>query len=177
MAPQPSLCGVTNIGLARRKTEVQMKRFVATLSAACLIAAILGICTGVAGAAGWLLSGSSLTGFAASELKGEVKFVDKKLGIGLKCSLVFEGTIGPGSDSSVDEVLNSGHVLVTLSAPLSCKKETDCEEGTDIYMSPEGLPWDGVLSRSSEKFFNASFGVGYWVSCLELGVRVSEECS
>lgn len=156
-----------------------MKLFLTILVGSSLTVAMLVSCASVAGAAQWLVNGSSLSGLTTSEFDGGVKFADKKAGIGpIACSLVIDGVLGPESHSEINEVLTLGHARVTLTASLLCKKEGICEESiTDIEMAPEKLPWDGVLTESGGKFFNTVFNLGFWMSCLVLGLKVFEECS
>lgn len=130
-------------------------------------------------AAEWLTGGSGIMQLQAT-IKGNVEFEDEGNGNeSITCSVVFDGTVGPGGGDNVTEMLTPGGVLVDLTNPLLCTSKAVCEESaTDIELAPEGLPWKSTvilnsLSRLEDLWFSAKF----WFMCLILGIKAEDECS
>src|SRR5580704_4676511 len=92
----------------------------------------------------------------------EVEFEDEGSGEVILCSMLMDGTLGPGGGAEVTAILSLGGVEVTRAAPLLCKSLKVCEESTtDVEWSPAGLPWKTTLVlrmiSSEDLFFSASY--------------------
>ena len=129
----------------------------------------------------WLINGAAVTTAKPSTTTGELTLEDTSNKGGVVASGILVGTVGENGEDSITEVLTLAGVTATLAAPILGKKAAGsvCEESaTDIEISPEGLPWHSLLALSSETTFSDSvFSAGYNVSCLVLGIKISDECT
>lgn len=127
----------------------------------------------------WLVNGAPVTSATNAEGTGEVLMEDLKANLGMKCSGIGIGTVGPGGTGETTESLTLSREAVSLVSPALCKRLGGCEESsTDVEAAPEKLPWKGLVLRDeSGKFFLVTEGqTNYYVSCLILGLKTSEEC-
>ena len=142
--------------------------FVASASAATLLAE-------------WLINGAAVTTAKSGTVTGEFTTEDTSNKGGAVCSVILVIILDPGGEVIIVEDLSLSGVTTSLVAPILCKKSAGsvCEESaTDIEMSPEGLPWNGLLALSSETTFTDSvFSESYNLSCLVLGIKISDECT
>ena len=126
----------------------------------------------------WLKNGAAITVETASKSEGTIILEDTKLGIGVLCSGIFDGTVGPNGEDLITKVLSLAGVAVSLSALLECSTDKFCESGTDVLVSPDGLPWKTLLIlMENGKFLDIFFAPDYFTECLVLGLKVSETCS
>lgn len=128
----------------------------------------------------WLINGVAVTSSTSVEGTGEFIMEDAKAGIGVICAGSAVGTVGPDGAGETTEILTLGGVIISLATPLLCKSHKSCEESaTDIEAAPEHLPLSGALELTQAGGFRA-FAIAsadYFVSCLVLGIKVSEECT
>lgn len=88
-----------------------------------------------------------------------------------------DGTVGAKGQGEITAILSLAGVEVTLSAPLLCKSHKSCAEGTEIEVSPEKLPWTTAVGVSnSGTYLEIVSEPTFSVTCLVLGVKVSDEC-
>ncbi len=128
----------------------------------------------------WLVNGMSVTSLLPVEKEVEALYRDPKTGQHIVCtSYIRDGSMDPSGAITWTAYLTLAGTDVTLTSPLLCKAVADCEESaTDIEMSPEGLPWRGLLILTeSGAFKELLFGASVFISCLILGIKVSEECA
>ena len=128
----------------------------------------------------WLVGGVGVTTSVLAETKGEILLSDTSNGSDVLCSGIFVGTLGASGAWEVTEVLSLALAVVSLSAPLLCTEDAVCESSTtDVEVSPEGLPWRGLmyLDETSGLFLALVFKAGYDVECLVLGLKIKDECT
>lgn len=125
----------------------------------------------------WLISGAGVTGTVnwvdPGEYRVGAKSVEK-----VQCSLIERGTLKADGEDNFTEILTSGEVLVTSTAPALCKPSVGCEENaTDIEAYPLNLPW------KARAFLDIGGGLlelveneTWHISCLILGVKAAIEC-
>jgi hypothetical protein len=129
-------------------------------------------------AAEWLVGGAKILMALPSKTTAEVLFEDKGSGVAIVCSMILDGTIGPGGGDSVTAILTLAGVEVTKAAPLLCKRQAVCEESAvDIEWFPSGLPWKTTLILLTTLFEDLFFSASYEFSCLVLDVEVGDECT
>ena len=125
----------------------------------------------------WLLNGAAIVVLTPAMWTREVLFVDP-LGVHIVCSYILDGSVGPNGEYEITKVLTLAGVEVTLTATLLCKTVSQCEESaTDIELSPEKLPFHGLIFLMENGTFLAREEGTFSLSCLVLGIKVSEECS
>ena len=130
----------------RRKWCGVMKKMLVTGSPI-LAGLLIMICTTSASATTlqWLANGAVITTPLAYEIIGESTFGYSIVGqkSEVLCSVVFVGTVGPGPEGTISELLNLKKEVVTLEKPvLECVRIEGCME----EMTAAHLPW---LSRLS----------------------------
>jgi hypothetical protein len=131
----------------------------------------------------WLLNGAPVTTLTSVEGSGEILWEDIGNKAGITCSDIGDGSVGPNGEGEITEILTLAGVAVSLVTPTLCKKlaGSACEESaTDIEAAPEKLPWRGSLVLSEAGTFLTELLEGeaaYVVSCLVLGIKVTDECS
>lgn len=127
----------------------------------------------------WLFNGESIGSSLASKWEGELNLEDTKVGVGIKCSLIADGTLGKNGEGKITAILSLAGTEVSLSSPLLCKAHKTCEENaTDIELAPEKLPWATKLVKTeSGSYLEITTEYTYFVACLVLGTKVSEECT
>jgi len=127
--------------------------------------------------AAWLANGEAITSSLAATVTGEVIIEDTKVGAGVTCSMSIDGTVGAGGEGTITAILSLSGTEVTLSAPLLCKSHKSCEEGTDVEVAPEKLPWTTAVDVSSSgTFLEIISAPTFYVTCLVLGFKTSDEC-
>jgi hypothetical protein len=144
-----------------------------------LVCAVYGaIAASASLAAEWLVGGNKILAALTATNTAEVLFEDSGSGLAIVCSMLFDGTIGPGGGDNVTSILTLAGVEVTAAAPLLCKREAVCEESaTEIEWSPVGLPWKTTLILLTTLFEDLFFSMKYKFACLVLKVLVSDECT
>jgi hypothetical protein len=128
----------------------------------------------------WLISGATVTALTSVTSASFLVIEDLDVGARVECDMLFDGSIGPNGEGETTEALTTGGVLITLSAPLLCKSETVCEESTtDITAVPEISPWHNRLYLTESGHFRVANQnlATYIVSCLDLGIKITDECS
>jgi hypothetical protein len=128
----------------------------------------------------WLINGVGVTALTSVEGIGEILLKDSSNGSDVTCSAIGVGSVGPNGEGEITEILTLAGVAVSLVSPVLCKRGAVCEESTtDIEVSPENLPWRGSLFLMEDgKFLTSVLGqTAYSVSCLVLGIKITDECS
>jgi hypothetical protein len=128
----------------------------------------------------WLVNGSAVTALLPVEKVVEALYIDPRNGAHILCtSYIRDGSMDPSGVITWTATLTLAGTEVTLTSPLLCKAVAGCEESaTDIELSPEGQPWHGLLILTEGGAFKELlFGASYFISCLVLGVKISEECT
>jgi hypothetical protein len=127
----------------------------------------------------WLDGGASITALASTETTEILSLNDTSNGSVVFCELVLEGSVGPNGEGEITELLTTGGVAVTLTAPLLCKRGAVCEESaTDIEASPEGLPFHTLLFLAENgSFLDLIIKASFNMTCLVLGIKISDECT
>jgi hypothetical protein len=127
--------------------------------------------------AAWLANGEAITSSLAADTTGELIIEDAKAGAGVTCSMSIDGTVGASGEGEITAILSLSGTEVTLSAPLLCKSHKSCEEGTDVEVSPEKLPWTTVVGVSgSGTYLEIVSEPTFYATCLVLGIKISDEC-
>jgi hypothetical protein len=97
--------------------------------------------------------------------------------------VLFDSSVKPNGEGEITSLLTLAGVEVTLSSPVLCKSTTGsaCEENaTDIEVSPDKLPWHTLLVLAGpepEIYEDILYSAEYVVICLDLGIKVSDECT
>jgi len=128
----------------------------------------------------WLSNGTSVTTLDLFTGVVELLSVDRSNKAHIVCSYTFVGSVGPSGEDEITEVLSLAGVLTTLAAPLLCTAEETCESSTtDVEVVPEELPWHGVmyLAEATGLFLLLMFKTAYALSCLVLGIKITDECT
>jgi hypothetical protein len=138
----------------------------------------------------WLVNGSAVTTELAVEYSGELELSDKKTLVGtaaVLCSVILDGWVGVNSLAHVSEVLNlSGGAISSTpltGTALSCTTQKGCETSSAPTVYPLNLPWEGEaeLMEDSGSFFavllfGSGGNPGWEITCLVLGVSLTDEC-
>lgn len=138
----------------------------------------------------FLLANILINGAAAGEVEasqeGEILLEDEKGGGGVQCHGFFDGLIlGPAEPSHflIEEVLNLNKELLL---PLLCTATKSCEASTtDVEVTPENLPWliEFELMEPGGTLWGLVFAdtagtkIAYTVSCLILGLKITDKCT
>lgn len=162
-----------------------MKPMAKTVVALAFVMAGCAIWAGIASAevtllADWLLNGAEVVSRTEATWQGETVYEDSKADLGITCSEIWHIIIiGPSGEDILVEKLTLSGLPISLTSPLLCKSHKFCEESaTDIEFSEEDLPALTLLFLvESGQFRDAATGYSYFVSCLVLGIKVSEECT
>ena len=144
----------------------------------CSLADISGLYTRVLALQGkWLANGGEITTTITSDTSGELLFED--MGAAGKpdvvCSILFEGTVGPGSSDSIEKIVD-----LENKSPLKCTdKNGICS--TPVAVTPLHLPWSTLLTVDGETLrdgiSNSGAGeAGYTVDCNSLLGLVEDTC-
>jgi hypothetical protein len=125
----------------------------------------------------WLAEGVKITEPLASETTGELELVNTSTIIGTEvgvlCSGIFDGTVGPGAEDTITEVLNLSKEKIELGVRLITCTVTKGTCGT-ATLAPEDLPWLTELELMGteteplflDKILNGGKGEpGYSVHC------------
>ncbi len=138
----------------------------------------------------WLVEGNALTEPLAAETEEELEIADLKTIAGttaVLCLLILVGTVGPGEADEVSEILNAAKEKIgsnLTGTPLLCKSVKVCEEGTDIEVWPDNLPWVTTIALmgSEPEFLDQLYGheggkePGWEVKCLVIGATSEDLC-
>jgi hypothetical protein len=137
----------------------------------------------------WLAKGEKITSPLLSDAEGEIELGNNKaplLGlVSVLCSGIFDGTVGPGAEDLITEVLNLSNEAITLAKPVSCTNVSQCPKPT---VAPENLPWLTELelmgTETTPLFLNKILNGGkgeptWWVMCEEEPIvgLAEEECA
>jgi hypothetical protein len=130
----------------------------------------------------WLIKEKAVTTLTSVEISGELLLEDAGVKGHVVCSGIFDGSVGESGEIEITEVLTLGGVAGTLAAPVLCKSAAGsaCEESaTDVEVAPDGLPWHGLLylMEGNIMLLELSTVVTYFVSCLDLGIKITDECT
>jgi len=110
---------------------------------AMLAFSVVGIASASAATLQWLAATKAIAAAEPSETTGELTLGSTNGGgAGIKvkvlCSGIFDGSVGPGPEDLINELLTLGKVLVTLAAPLACTNLEGCEKPE---VNAVNLPW------------------------------------
>ncbi len=137
----------------------------------------------------WLANGAFLLSAFGSETNEEVAFENTEAKVGILCSTLLDGTLGPESSDEVTKMLNLSAVEIPeldeagATGGLDCVSTGNvCENGSELW--PVNLPWrtELVLDKQTGEFYDlyilnaASLRPAYFILCLELGVSMNELC-
>jgi hypothetical protein len=161
----------------------------AVVSFATASLSVVGVVSASAATLQWLAEGKAIAAALAFETPAEALFEALNGGglgvhVGALCSGVFDGTVGPGVEGQISELLTLEKTLVTLEKPiLNCHVDQNC---TEPEVSAANFPWLTrleLMGTESEPLFlrvieNGGKGNPGWeVTCLILGVTVTEVCT
>ena len=169
-----------------RRFEILGVALIAMFAASVVIAAAASAVTFLL--AEWLAAGAAITTAQASDTEGELEFVELNGGgFGVKvkvlCSWILNGTVGPGSEGTVTELLTLSGTAIPKTAlsgtSLSCTNDENCTEAL-VWADLES-PWKTELELmidGTETFFvNLILASGFYFECLILGITTNELCS
>jgi hypothetical protein len=127
----------------------------------------------------WLINGSPVTTTTSVDDTLQALGSDIAPADGTTCVWTIDGTVGPNGVREDTEFLNGAGVPITLAAPALCKASGGCEENaTDIEVSPENLPWHSLLYLTELGKFRYLVVKGtYSMSCLIVGIKITDECT
>jgi hypothetical protein len=127
----------------------------------------------------WLLNGAGVTELLPTIVIGEFILGDKSNGARVQCSYILDGSVGPNGENEETEALTLAKVAITEAAPLLCKTLKTCEASeTDIEASASKLPWHTFAFLSSNgAFLEMVLGETWKISCLVLGIKITDECT
>jgi len=179
----------------RERVDLTMRKIYVFVVAA-LAVLMFGIVAASASAATlmWLEGGLKMIAASASETTGEILLRNTNGGgigvnIEILCSGSFDGSVGPGAEDIITEVLDLSKKQVTLSSMLACTAEnSNC---ISPLVAPINLPWLSVLelmgSDAAPLFLdllipgNGSVGIfgnpGWDMDCITIIGLVEEECA
>jgi hypothetical protein len=142
----------------------------------------------------WLDEGKAIVTATPVETTGELTLgstngAKLKIEAAVLCSLIFGGTVGPGSEDNIVEVLNLTKELVTSAKKLSCPSVKTCEGNSEVL--PVNLPWLShleLMGTEAEPLFldvleagNGRTGEtgnpGWEVKCKTILATVTETCT
>jgi hypothetical protein len=127
----------------------------------------------------WLINSLEVVTLTLVETTGSILLSDTSNGSDVKCSGIFDGSVGPNGEDEITEVLSLAKVAVALGSELVCESGAVCEKSTtDVLVAPEGLPWHTLLFlMENGSFLDLVFSAGYVVKCLVLGLEITDECT
>ncbi len=137
----------------------------------------------------WLKNGLPIGAAQASTTEGEILLANPNGGgLGVKvdvlCSGKFDGTVGPGVEDLITEVLDlTGAMVISLTNLLVCTNIEGCE---NPLAAPVNLPWLTELELMGteaaplflDKFLSAGFGNPGWeIDCTTVFGLIEETCT
>jgi hypothetical protein len=132
----------------------------------------------------WLVKEKAIITLTSAEVSGELLLEDTGVKGHVICNGIFDGSVGESGEAEITEVLSLAGAKIELVAGkwLICKSTTGsaCEESaTDIEVAPDGLPWHGLLflMENGEMLLVLNSVVTYTVVCLDLGLKITDECT
>jgi hypothetical protein len=128
----------------------------------------------------WLINAAAVVTLTSVEIIDVFLIEDLSTGDKIICGLVDVGSIGPSGEIEITEVLTLTGVAVTLAAPGLCEANKGCEASTtDVEIAPDKEPWHGLMFLKEDGSFllDELSNSAYTVSCLVLGVKITDECS
>lgn len=126
----------------------------------------------------WLINGSSISSSLGSNTSGTLLLRDAKLGVAVSCNAILDGTIGPDGEDSTTELLTLAGVVASLTSPLLCTATEGCEtSATDVEAAAENLPWSSLVQTIEGRMIDLVKESTFFISCLVLGIKTSEECT
>lgn len=130
----------------------------------------------------WLEDGEPLTVLTSVTIEGSILLEDEKVPIAGKvavtCQAVADGSEGPNGEGEVTEILNLAGEVINSSKPLTCEKETACEEAAKVV--PSGLPWHGLLILEEVGIFKGLIQqstAGAEITCKVFGISQTDKCT
>jgi hypothetical protein len=160
-----------------------MRKYPIVILFSILIVAISGAVAASAYAEGaeWLINGAKVTSLLPVQATVETLYVNPNNNRHVVCTSYFlDGSIDPGGAVTWLEYLTLAGALISLINTLKCSNGTGstCETSeTDIEFSPENLPWTGTIELVGGVFDELLSKESYFISCLVLGIKVTEECT
>jgi hypothetical protein len=130
-------------------------------------------------AAEWLANGAPIAAAAPAttglELLITETVVNNKFAI--SCSVFLDGTVGPGADDLITEVLNLDHEKVEElpGTPVKCEAREKCELETELW--PAGLPWETLLVLMEAGAILDLIHIEFKYLCLIGGLSFTELCA
>jgi hypothetical protein len=137
----------------------------------------------------WAVGKKVLTAAVKSETEGELNLITKSGTTPenvIKCSGIFDGTIGPEAADTVEKILTLEEVEVTAAKPLTCAVVTDenstlnCKAGENAKVVGLNLPWTTTLElmTGTEPLLDLiTKEPGYEVECKTLtGLTAASKC-
>jgi hypothetical protein len=134
----------------------------------------------------WLASGVAITTAEPSLSVGEIELVNLKTLINTEsailCSVKFVGTVGPGIEDTITEVLDLSGNLITLEKRIVCTNVKGCPKPELAFLD---LPWLTELELTGteaeplflDKILNGGKGEpGYEIHCEVIGLPFEEAC-
>lgn len=130
----------------------------------------------------WLVKGVAVTSSVETESSGELTLIHLAGGFlepeaVIKCSGVFDGTVGSKGADTVTKLLTLGGAEVTLSSLLECTNVKNC---ASPLVAAEHLPWTTQLSLMTngkilDKFTAGTGGLpAYFIECMS--IKITTEC-
>jgi len=142
--------------------------------------------------ASWLVNGGNVAAGTPVETEIELLFENVLNGGGILCSVIFKGTVGPGGEDEITDILALDRVTLiapqdpgTVGTGIKCTGEKLCNNSTEIWPAhlpiltllrfdkTDGLYYDEILEHvvGTEKYF-----ADYYIHCVSL-ITVNELCS
>jgi hypothetical protein len=153
---------------------------------AVLLFGVMSVASASAATLQWLEDALPIGTASNNDAEGEITLTNLKTAIGTKaavlCSGIFVGSVGPGSQDVITEVLDLAEKPITLTARITCTNIEGCPKPE---LSPENLPWLTVLELMGteaeplflDKILNGGKGEpGYTVHCEVIGFPFEETC-
>jgi hypothetical protein len=129
----------------------------------------------------WLNNGATIPAgtHLATVGEGEITLEDTKAGLAVLCSVELHGPRGADGEGEITLVTALKSATdITLTNILVCTSDKFCDSGTDLSLAPEKLPWPTrLVLMENGTFLEIKFGYAFFLECLELGIKISEECS
>lgn len=130
----------------------------------------------------WLFNGSAVTASLPTVSSGTLLLEDTSTTIGkvaITCAGRLDGEVNSGGKGKITAVLTLAGVEAALGGTaLLCANETNCGGEGEVF--PEDLPWNTQLNllEPSGKFVDELVTTAaYDVTCVILGIKVTDECS
>jgi hypothetical protein len=130
----------------------------------------------------WLINGAAITSLTSTSIESRVLLEDEKVPIAGKvavvCEGVLDGSVGANGEGEITEILTLSGFAINSGNPLSCEKETACEEAGKVV--PIGLPWHGLLILEETGIFKSVIQqstAGVEITCKVFGISETDTCT